>query len=117
VAELQQFAASPNLFERETYLLAISELLQYFPVNYQSNYVFQPMIRMLSDPSHNVVMLALGLLSKHREALHPFQRQYEVVPILTSLAESGQSTIVLSATGVAQSIRERAARFLSECQN
>jgi hypothetical protein len=105
MTRLQELASSPNFLHRETYLLRISALVSFFPVQYQSNYVFQPMIRMLRDQVHNVVLLAIELLAQHKDAIHPFRRQYELKPILETLAQSQQPTI-----------KERAAAFLAECQ-
>jgi HEAT repeat protein len=93
IAKLQEMAESLSFLHRETYLLAISALANFFPVQYQSNYVFQPMIRMLKDPVHNVVLLALQLLEEHRDAIHPFRRQYELKPTLDQLVENPNSTI------------------------
>jgi hypothetical protein len=98
-------ADSQNFMERETYLFSISALVGFFPVQYQSNYVFQPMIRLLNDPIHNVVLLALELLAQHKDAVHPFRRQYELKPILESLIETSPPTI-----------KERAQAFLSACR-
>ncbi|OHS98288.1 HEAT repeat family protein [Tritrichomonas foetus] len=105
IDNLQELAQSQNFLHRETYLLCISELAGFFPVQYQSNYVFQPMIRMLRDPVQNVVLLAIELLSKHRESIHPFRRQYELKPILESLDENSPPTT-----------KERASLFLAQCQ-
>jgi hypothetical protein len=85
-------------------LLSISAIVGFFPVQYQSNYVFQPMIRMLKDPVHNVILLALDVLAKHKDAIHPFRRQYELRPILESLVETSPPTI-----------KARARTFLLEC--
>jgi hypothetical protein len=63
------------------------------------------MIRMLRDQVHNVVLMVIKLLSQHKDAIHPFRRQYELKPILETLAQSQQPTI-----------KERAAAFLAECQ-
>jgi HEAT repeat protein len=101
---LQRMADSENFMERETYLFSISALVGFFPVQYQSNYVFQPMIRLLNDPIHNVILLALELLAQHKDAIHPFRRQYELKPILESLIETSPPTI-----------KERAQAFLSAC--
>jgi serine/threonine-protein phosphatase 2A regulatory subunit A len=116
VIELQNLAQSPNFLHRQTYLWGISELVDFFPVQYQSNYVFQPLIRMLRDPIHNVVLLALHLLAKHHDSMHPFQREYELFPILKTLAESGQATVGRAAPGISATIRERASRFLTDFQ-
>jgi len=105
ISALQELADSPNFLYRETYLQSISVLANFFPVQYQSNYVFQPMIRMLRDPVHNVVLLAIELLSEHRESIHPFRRQHELKPILESLVENSPQTI-----------KERSNAFLAECQ-
>ncbi|KAH0786888.1 HEAT repeat family protein [Histomonas meleagridis] len=105
ISSLQELAQSQNFLHRETYLYAISALVSFFPVQYQSNYVFQPMIRMLRDPVHNVVLLAIELLQKHHESIHPFRRQYELKPILENLVETSAPTI-----------KERANAFLAECQ-
>ena len=105
ITALQDLANSPNFLYRETYLQSISVLANFFPVQYQSNYVFQPMIRMLRDPVHNVVLLAIELLSQHRESIHPFRRQHELKPILESLIENSPQTI-----------KERSNTFLAECQ-
>lgn len=105
IVSLKELADSPNFLYRETYLQSISVLANFFPVQYQSNYVFQPMIRMLRDPVHNVVLLAIELLSEHRESIHPFRRQHELKPILESLVENSPQTI-----------KERSNAFLAECQ-
>ena len=90
---LQELAQSPNFLYRETYLLCISQLAAFFPKQYLSNYVFQPMIRMLRDPVQNVVLLAIDLLSKHKDSIHPFRKQYELKPIIESLGENSPVTI------------------------
>ena len=105
IIELQVLAQSPSFLDRETFLRCISALVGFFPAQYQSNYVFQPMIRMLHDPVHSVVFLAIELLSKHRESIHPFRRQYELKPILETLVESYPPTI-----------KEHASAFLAELQ-
>lgn len=105
ITNLQELGQSQNFLHRETYLLSISALASFFPVQYQSNYVFQPMIRMLRDQVNNVVLLAIELLSQHRESIHPFRRQYELKPILENLVETSPPTI-----------KERANAFLAECQ-
>lgn len=105
ITSLQELGQSQNFLHRETYLQSISALASFFPVQYQSNYVFQPMIRMLRDPVNNVVLLAIELLSQHRESIHPFRRQYELKPILENLVETSSQTI-----------KERANAFLAECQ-
>ncbi|KAH0788452.1 HEAT repeat family protein [Histomonas meleagridis] len=105
IVELQTLAQSQNFLQRETYLYCISALVSFFPVQYQSNYVFQPMIRMLRDPVQNVVLLAIELLQKHKESIHPFRRQYELKPILENLVESSPQTV-----------KEHANAFLAECQ-
>lgn len=92
IEELQTLAQSDNFLHRETYLYSISVLAGFFPVQYQSNYVFQPMIRMLKDQVQNVVLLAIELLSKHKDSIHPFRRQYELKPILEELAENSPPT-------------------------
>ena len=107
IGNLEKLAQSQNFTHRETYLCCISALVSFFPVQYQSNYVFQPMIRMLRDPVHNVVLRAIVLLSEHRDAIHPFRRQYELKPILESLVENSAD---------APTIREKANAFLTECQ-
>ena len=105
VVALKDLAESQNYLRRETYLLAISGLVSFFPVQYQSNYVFQPMIRMLKDNVYNVVLLAIELLSKHKDSIHPFRRQYELKPILEQLVENSPPTI-----------KEQASALLAECQ-
>jgi len=105
VVALKDLAESQNYLHRETYLLAISALVSFFPVQYQSNYVFQPMIRMLKDSVNNVVLLAIELLSKHKDSIHPFRRQYELKPILEGLVENSPVTI-----------KEQASSLLAECQ-
>lgn len=105
VVALKDLAESQNYLHRETYLLAISALVSFFPVQYQSNYVFQPMIRMLKDNVYNVVLLAIELLSKHKDSIHPFRRQYELKPILEGLVENSNVTI-----------KEQASALLAECQ-
>ena len=102
----KNLAQSSNFTHKQTYLRCISALVSFFPVQYQSNYVFQPMIRMLKDHVDNVVLLAIELLSQHREAIHPFRRQYELKPILESLLDNSQNS----------TIKERANAFLTECQ-
>ena len=92
VKDLQTLAESKNLFYRQTYLNCLSQLVEFFPVEYQSNYVFQEMIRMLKDKEQNVVILALELLSKHKESIHPFKVKYELKPILAKLAETSPPT-------------------------
>ena len=105
IVNLRILSESQNFLHRETYLHCISALVSFFPVQYQSNYVFQPMIRMLRDQVNNVVLLAIELLSKHKDAIHPFRRQYELKPMLESLVENSPQTI-----------RERASAFLADCQ-
>lgn len=105
IVELQVLAQSQSFLHRETFLHCISALVGFFPVQYQSNYVFQPMIRMLHDPVHSVVLLAIELLSKHRESIHPFRRQYELKPILENLVATYPPTV-----------KERASAFLAKLQ-
>ncbi|EAY21102.1 HEAT repeat family protein [Trichomonas vaginalis G3] len=105
VVALKDLAESQNYLHRETYLLTISALVSFFPVQYQSNYVFQPMIRMLKDSVYNVVLLAIELLSKHKDSIHPFRRQYELKPILESLVDNSPVTI-----------KDQASALLADCQ-
>jgi HEAT repeat protein len=105
MAELQKLAESPNCLPRQTYLPCISELIGFFPVQYQANYVLQPMIRMLKDPVHGVVLKALQLIHKHQDTIHPFQRQYELVPILKALADAAPAP---QGQGLSGTIREKA---------
>jgi hypothetical protein len=93
VTILQELAKSQNFLHRELYLLAISALVAYFPEQYRSNYVFQPMIRMLKDPVNNVVAVALVLLSERIDEIHPFRKQYELRPIVEALAADAPPTI------------------------
>jgi hypothetical protein len=93
VQNLQELALSPNFLHRQAYLLAISSLVDFFPEQYRSNFVFQPMIRLLKDEVNNVVAVALILLSEQLEAIHPFRRQYELRPILESLANQAPPTV------------------------
>jgi hypothetical protein len=92
IAVLQDLARSTNFLYREAYLLAISSLVEYFPEQYRSNYVYQPMIRMLRDPVENVVAVALILLSEHIAEIHPFRKQYELRPILEGLVAQAPPT-------------------------
>lgn len=103
VKHLKSLAESKNLFYRQTYLNSLSQLVEFFPVEYQSNYVFQEMIRMLNDKEQNVVILALELLSKHKDSIHPFKIRYELKPILNKLAENSPPTT-----------KSRAAKFIEE---
>jgi HEAT repeat protein len=93
VQNLGQLAVSNNFLHRQTYLLAIASLTSFFPEKYQSNFVFQPMIRMLNDDVYNVVEVALILLSERLGEIHPFRRQYELAPILDSLAADAPQTV------------------------
>jgi HEAT repeat protein len=93
VRNLQELALSPNFLHRQAYLLAISSLVNYFPEQYRSNFVFQPMIRLLKDEVNNVVAVALILLSEQLDAIHPFRRQYELRPILEALAADAPPTV------------------------
>jgi len=93
VPGLKELAESQNFLHRATYLHAVSALVSFFPVQYQSNYVFQPMIRMLKDSVSNVVLLSIELLKKHKDSIHPFRRQYELKPILESLVENSPPTV------------------------
>jgi HEAT repeat protein len=97
IVRLQDMAKSPNFLHRQVYLLAISSLLNFFPIQFQSNYVFQPMIRMLQDSVQNVVVLALELLQEHRDAIHPFRKQYELKPVLDELAGDPASPVTIKA--------------------
>lgn len=90
---LSNLSQSDNFLHRQTYLYCISELAAFYPPQYRSNLVFQPMIRMLKDPVQNVVLLAIELLSKHKDSIHPFRRQYELKPTLEELAENASATI------------------------
>ncbi|KAK8881647.1 hypothetical protein M9Y10_004391 [Tritrichomonas musculus] len=103
VKDLQTLAESNNLFYRQTYLNCLSQLVEFFPVEYQSNYVFQEMIRMLKDKEQNVVILAIDLLSKHKQSIHPFKIKYELKPIITKLAENSPPTI-----------KSKAAKFIED---
>jgi hypothetical protein len=98
--KLEELGASLKFLQRATYLCAISALVSFFPVQYQTNYVFQPMIRMLRDPVSSVVLLAIELISLHKGSIHPFRRQYELKPILEQLAQSSQPTIKERATAL-----------------
>jgi hypothetical protein len=93
IQNLQELAVANNFLHRQTYLLCISSLVNYFPEHYRSNFVFQPMIRMLKDEVHNVVAVALILLAEQLPAIHPFRRQYELRPILDSLAADAPPTV------------------------
>jgi hypothetical protein len=88
VNKLKEMEDSTNFIHRQTYMLAVSSLMNFFPVQYQSNYVFQSLIRKLHDPVHNVVLLALELLQEHRDELHPFRVQNELKPVLDGLIEN-----------------------------
>jgi hypothetical protein len=92
IAVLQELARAANFLYREAYLLAISSLVTYFPEQYRSNYVYQPMIRMLRDPVENVVAVALILLSEHIAEIHPFRKQYELRPLLEGLVAHAPPT-------------------------
>jgi hypothetical protein len=105
ILELRKLEKSPNFLNRKVYLLALSVLVSFFPVDFQANYVFHPMIRMLKDPVQNVVLLAIELLWQNHELIHPFRRQHEMRPILEWLMESSGPTVT-----------EKAAAFLLECQ-
>jgi HEAT repeat protein len=113
--ELTKLSVSPNLFHRQTYLISLSELIAFFPVQYQSNYVLQPLMRMLKDPVHDVVLKALELIQKHKEVMHPFQRQCELIPILKTLAETKQPVVgqVVVLGEVSGEILARATKFLA----
>jgi hypothetical protein len=110
--ELQKLAQSANFFHRQTYLLSLSELIGFFPVQYQSNYVLQPLMRMLRDPVDDVALRALDLLERHRQLMHPFQRQCELVPILKTLTATAQATVGQAPIPFS-AIRDRAEKFLA----
>ena len=61
------------------------------------------MIRMLKDKEQNVVILAIELLSKHKDSIHPFKIKYELRPILAKLAENSPPTT-----------KSRAAKFIED---
>jgi serine/threonine-protein phosphatase 2A regulatory subunit A len=105
MVELVKFAKSPNFLDRETYLLALSELLPFFPPDYRANFVFHPAMQLLKDPVPNVVLVAIEVLWLHNGLIHPFRRQNEMRPILETLLEKSGPTVA-----------ERAAAFLVECQ-
>jgi hypothetical protein len=105
IVEIRRLEKSQNFIHRETYLLALSALIPFFPPEFQANYVFHPMIHMLKDPIQNVVLLTIELLWQHHEHIHPFRRQHEMRPILESLVE-----------GAGPTVTEKAAAFLLECQ-
>jgi hypothetical protein len=98
--KLEELAVSNKFLQRATYLCAIAALVSFFPVQYQTNYVFQPMIRMLRDQVTNVVLLAIELIDANKGSIHPFRRQYELKPILEQLAQSPQPTIKERATSL-----------------
>jgi hypothetical protein len=105
IVELVKFGKSPNFLDRETYLLALSALLPFFPPEYRANFVFHPAMQLLKDRVPNVVLAAIAVLWLHNDLIHPFRRQNELRPILESLVENSGPTVA-----------ERAAAFLAECQ-
>jgi hypothetical protein len=105
IPELVKLWNSPNFLHRQTYLMGISAVVAFFPVECRSKFVFQPMVRALRDPVANVVILALDLLWRHREAIHPFRRQQEMRPILEGMFEHSSHTV-----------SEKANALLAVCQ-
>lgn len=108
IPELKKhLAEQPNFIERETYILCISALAGLFKTEYQSNYVFQPMIKMLKESEstqyYNVSILAIDHLKKHHTSIHSFRKQYELKPILKKLITHPEVTI-----------KQRAEQFLRE---
>lgn len=103
--ELLKLADSSNFLERETYLYCISELSDFFSGEYQADFVFEPMIKMLRDPIQNVVLLAIEELYKHQNDIHPFRKQYELKPILEKLTESSPPSTQAKATQLLESLQ------------
>lgn len=105
-----EFQKSPNFLDRETYLFSVSTLASQFPVEFQSNCVFQPMIRMLKEGEtnkcYNVVLLAMDLLKKDYKSIHPFRLKYELKPILDNLAKISEKTIANRASSFLELIQE-----------
>jgi hypothetical protein len=97
---LYELGNLPNFFQRETYLMSISLLMKYFPERYRSNFVYQPIIRLLNDEVANVVVMAMMLLTDHLDDIHPFRRQCELRPILEALDEVAAPTIRELATAL-----------------
>jgi HEAT repeat protein len=102
VPQLRALASSPNYIQRETFLLAISLLVKYFPERRRANLAFQPMIKLLSDDVNSVVLVALIVLVDVSGQLHPFRVDTELRPLLEGLVSGGAPTVKALATAFLQ---------------
>jgi hypothetical protein len=105
VPRLQELNTPSNFLWRQTYLLSLIALIDWFQPERRSQFVFQPIIRALRDPVASVVLLAIDLLSTHITEIHPFRRSAEIKPILENIFVDASQTIV-----------EKANALLSSCE-
>lgn len=97
-----------NFINKQTYLLCLSELAGYIPIQFLRNTLFLPLLRTLKDStqSDNVIILTLDILYDLRDSIHPFQKNRELKPILDRFLNSRSTDI----------IRERASKLLETFQ-
>lgn len=94
-----------NFINKQTYLLCLSEIAGYIPIQFLRNTLFLPLIRILKDStqSDNVIILTLDILYDLRDSIHPFQKNRELKPILDRFLNSRSTEV----------IKERAMRLLN----
>lgn len=91
---LADLAASPNCLHRELFLQGISLLAPYFPERRKSNYLYQPLIKHLTDKVDSVVIVALMLIMQHSQGLHPFCIECVLRAKVKSLITGGRSATI-----------------------
>ena len=97
-----------NFINKQTYLLCLSELAGYIPIQFLRNTLFLPLLRTLKDStqSDNVIILTLDILYDLRDSIHPFQKNRELKPILDRFLNSRSTDV----------IKERASKLLESFQ-
>lgn len=96
---------SSNFYERQLYLEITSQIISFYPPQYRSN-LFQPFFKLLNDPVHNVTITAIKVLGLHKDEIHPFRLQHELLPILQVLSNEDQT----------RSIQETALELITQLQ-
>jgi hypothetical protein len=91
--QLEDLGASPNYLHREVFLLTLWRLAKFFPDRRRANYLFRPVLRLLSDDVNSVILLALRVLTEHSGEMHPFLVHCDLRPLLESLAADGAPTV------------------------
>ena len=105
IKSLSELANSSNFLYRQVYLKSITILVNLFPVQFRSNYVFQPLIHFLGDPVDNVVLTSLNCITQNLRLIHPFKVQNELIPVLESLEINRSKTICEESSHLLQKIK------------